>query len=80
VEEGFIKFYAGFPIVTVEGYTLGTLCVGDSKVKRLLQILDIIKFTLSQNNVNGTPSPTRTDMNRSSTDFESVASDYKWSI
>ena len=24
-------------------------------------------------NLNGTPSPTRTDMNRSSTDFESVA-------
>ena len=24
--------------------------------------------------MNGTPSPTRTDMNRSSTDFESVAS------
>ena len=24
--------------------------------------------------INGTPSPTRTDMNRSSTDFESVAS------
>ena len=30
-----VKFYAAFPIVTSDGYTLGTLCVSDNKVRKL---------------------------------------------
>jgi len=30
-----VKFYAAFPIVTSDGYILGTLCVSDNKVRRL---------------------------------------------
>ena len=30
-----VKFYAAFPVVTSDGYTLGTLCVSDNRVRRL---------------------------------------------
>ena len=30
-----VKFYAAFPVTTTDGYTLGTLCVSDNRVRRL---------------------------------------------
>ncbi len=30
-----VKFYAAFPVATSDGYTLGTLCVSDNRVRRL---------------------------------------------
>jgi hypothetical protein len=30
-----VLFYAAFPVITSDGYILGTLCVSDSKVRRL---------------------------------------------
>ena len=38
-----------------------------------LKIFILLKTLFNEISNNGTPSPTRTDMNRSSTDFESVA-------
>ena len=35
VTERGVKFYAAFPIITTDGYMLGTLCVSDIKVRRL---------------------------------------------
>ena len=35
VQDFGVKFYAAFPIVTSDGYILGTLCVSDNKVRRL---------------------------------------------
>ena len=30
-----VRFYAAFPVTTSDGYTLGTLCVSDNRVRRL---------------------------------------------
>ena len=30
-----VKFYAAFPIITSDGYILGTLCVSDNRVRKL---------------------------------------------
>ncbi len=30
-----VKFYAAFPVTTSDGYTLGTLCVSDNRVRKL---------------------------------------------
>ncbi len=35
VTERGVKFYAAFPIITSDGYMLGTLCVSDTRVRKL---------------------------------------------
>ena len=39
-----VKFYAAFPVTTSDGYTLGTLCVSDNRVRRLTK--NKIKFVI----------------------------------
>jgi len=44
VNEPYFKYYCGIPLINSQGYVLGTLCVIDTKVKRLnLEQLDILK-------------------------------------
>ena len=44
VKEGIVKFYAAFPIVTSDGYTLGTLCVsGDKDVELTENQIKLLK-------------------------------------
>ena len=49
VKEGIVKFYAAFPIVTSDGYTLGTLCVsGDKEIELTKNQIKSLK-SLSRN-------------------------------
>ena len=52
-----VKFYAAFPVTTTDGYTLGTLCVSDNRVRRLTKN----KIKLLKGNLLNEIEPERTE-------------------
>jgi two-component system, cell cycle sensor histidine kinase and response regulator CckA len=71
IAEPHVRFYAGIPLITVQGYILGTLCVVDTKPR-----------TITQKQVNGLRSLARLvmrqlEVRRNLSQLASIQNDYK---